>query len=175
MKTIIRTILPGIFLLSFIPVSILQAQSEFNSNVIGVGVVVSNLEKSLDFYTNVIGMKETGGFDLDGDFGKKSGLTDGLPLKVHILQLEDNPEAASWKLLSYGKNAPDPLPRYVEDIVGMRYITIQVAKLRPFLDRIEKHKIELMQDEPMPLSGGRYLVLVRDPDGILIELIGPMD
>ena len=35
-----------------------QAQSEFSSTTIGIGVVVSDLEESLDFYTDVIGLKK---------------------------------------------------------------------------------------------------------------------
>ena len=37
-----------------------MAQSEFSSGLIGVGVVASDLEKSLDFYLNVIGMTKVG-------------------------------------------------------------------------------------------------------------------
>ena len=52
-----------------------MAQSEFSSNLISVGVVVADIEKSLDFYLNVIGMKKTSEFDVDGDFAKSSGLS----------------------------------------------------------------------------------------------------
>ena len=154
-----------------------QAQSEFSSTTIGIGVVVSDLEKSLDFYTGVIGLKKVGGFDVNEDFAQKSGLTGGLPMKVVTLKLEDKPEATQWKLMSFGKDAPDPMPVYVQDIVGMRYITINVTNLKPFLDRINKHQVKLLGETPVPLgsSGSRHFVLLSDPDGILIELIGPLE
>jgi len=79
-----------------------QAQSEFSSTTIGIGVVVSDLERSLDFYTNVIGFKKVGGFEIDEDFATKSGLTGGPPIKVTTLKLEDEPEATQWKLISFG-------------------------------------------------------------------------
>jgi catechol 2,3-dioxygenase-like lactoylglutathione lyase family enzyme len=150
-----------------------QAQSEFSSTTIGVGVVVSDLEKSLDFYTDVIGLKKVGGFDVSEDFAKKSGL----PIKVITLKLEDEPEATQWKVISFGKKAPDPLPRYVQDIVGMRFITINVTNLKPFLERINKHGVKLLGETPVPLgsSGNMQFILVSDPDGILIELIGPLE
>ncbi len=154
-----------------------QAQSEFSSTTIGIGVVVSDLEKSLDFYTDVIGLKKVGGFDVSEDFAKKSGLTGGLPIKVITLKLEDEPEATQWKVISFGKKAPDPLPRYVQDIVGMRFITINVTNLKPFLERINKHGVKLLGETPVPLesSGNMHFILVSDPDGILIELIGPLE
>ena len=41
----------------------LLAQSEFSSPTISIGVVVSDLEKSVDFYNSVIGMKKVGVFE----------------------------------------------------------------------------------------------------------------
>jgi len=52
MKTIICTV-SMIFLPS---VTLLGAEGDFSSRVIHVGVVVSDLEKSLEFYKDVIGM-----------------------------------------------------------------------------------------------------------------------
>jgi len=153
-----------------------HAQSEFSSATIGIGVVVSDLEKSLDFYINVIGFKKVGGFEVDEDFATRSGLTGGPPITVTTLKLEDETEATQWKVISFGKDAPDPLPRYIQDIVGMRFITINVNDLSPFLKRIRKHKVELLGDTPIPLgsSGEKHFVMVSDPNGILIELIGPL-
>ena len=154
-----------------------QAQSEFSSTTIGIGVVVSDLEKSLDFYTGVVGLKKVGGFEDDEEFAKKSGLTGGLPFEVVILKLEDEPEATQWKLMSFGKDAPDDVPRYVQDVVGMSYITINVTNLKPFLERIKKHKVKLLGDTPIPIgsAGNSHFVLISDPDGTLIELIGPLE
>lgn len=151
-----------------------MAQSEFSSNIIGVGVVVTDLEKSLDFYLNVIGMTKVGEFDVDEEFGKISGLTGGMPFHVDILKLEDSPEANQWKLMSFGKEAGHPMPKYIQDDTGPQYITIMVNSLEPFLKRIKKHKVKLMGDTPVPLGPDQHFVLVQDPDGTIIELIGPL-
>ena len=45
-----------------------MAQSEFSGNQISVGVVVKDIDKSLDFYLNVIGMKKVGEFEVAADF-----------------------------------------------------------------------------------------------------------
>ena len=175
MKTQSKLILLIILTIAYADLS--QAQSEFSSTTIGIGVVVSDLDKSLDFYTNVIGLKKVGGFDVNEDFAKKSGLTGGIPMKVVILKLEDKPEATQWKLMSFGKKTPAPLPRYVQDVVGISYITINVTNLNPFLERINEHGVKLLGETPVPLgsSGEMHFVLVSDPDGTLIELIGPME
>jgi catechol 2,3-dioxygenase-like lactoylglutathione lyase family enzyme len=152
-----------------------MAQSEFSSGLIGVGVVASDLEKSLDFYLNVIGMTKVSEFDVDADFGKVSGLSDGLAFHVDVLKLEDSPEANQWKIMSFKKDGSHPIPTHIQDDTGMQYITIMVNSLEPFLKRIREHKVKLLGDTPVPLGTDQHFVLVQDPDGTLIELIGPLN
>ena len=52
-----------------------HAQSNFKSKSIGVGVVVADMERSLDFYVKGIGMVKTGNFTINAEFGKRGGLT----------------------------------------------------------------------------------------------------
>ena len=91
-----------ITLFVFLSVLSAKAQSNFTSKVIGVGVVVADLERSLDFYVNGIGMVKTGSFTINDDFGKRSGLTNGVAVAVTMLKLENSPEATDWKLMSFG-------------------------------------------------------------------------
>jgi catechol 2,3-dioxygenase-like lactoylglutathione lyase family enzyme len=163
----------AMMLISFITLETM-AQSEFASDLIGIGVVVSDLEKSLEFYTNVIGMELVSEFDVDEEFSRTSGLTGGIPFNVKVLKLEDSPSANQWKLMSFGKKASHPFPKYIQDDTGMQYITIMVNSLAPFIERIKKHKVEFLGDTPVQLDSESHFVLVQDPDGTLIELIGPL-
>ncbi len=164
------------FLLLFLFTSYqVTAQSEFFSTTIEIGVVVSDIEKSLDFYTNVIGMRKVGEFDVNEEFGNSSGLTGGVPFHVNILKLEDSPNATQWKLMSFEKDAAHPLSKYIQDDTGIQYVTINVTSLTPFLERIKKYHIKLLGDTPVPLDANRHFVLISDPDGTIIELIGPLE
>jgi catechol 2,3-dioxygenase-like lactoylglutathione lyase family enzyme len=151
-----------------------MAQSEFSSGLIGVGVVCKDIDKSLDFYLNVIGMTKVSEFDVDETFGKSSGLTDGLAFHVDVLKLQDSPDANQWKLMSFKKEGSHPMPKYIHDDTGMQYITIMVNSLEPFLKRIKEHKVKLLGDTPIPLGETDHFVLVQDPDGTIVELIGPL-
>jgi len=133
MKQITFSFLILLFLISSYQVT---AQSEFSSATIEIGVVVSDIGKSLDFYTNVIGMRKVGEFDVDEEFGKISGLTGGVPFHVDVLKLEDSPGATQWKLMSFEKDVAHPLSKYIQDDTGVQYITINVTSLKPFLERI---------------------------------------
>ena len=167
----------GVFLILAITTilsSTSMAQSEFSSGLIGVGIVTKDIQKSLDFYLNVIGMTKVGEFDVDENFGKISGLTNGLAFHVDVLKLQDSPDANQWKLMSFKKEGSHPMPKYIEDDTGMQYITIMVNSLEPFLKRIKQHGVKLMGDTPVPLGETDHFVLVQDPDGTIIELIGPL-
>lgn len=153
-----------------------QAQSgEFSSDTISVGVVVSDLNKALNFYTNVIGMKQVGSFKVDSAGGRKTGLTDGTPVTITILRLGDSKTATDWKLMSFGKPASHPKQKHIHDDTGMQYITIMVKSLKPFLQRLKDAQIPLMGESPTPIGGNNHFVCVQDPDGTFVELIGPLE
>jgi catechol 2,3-dioxygenase-like lactoylglutathione lyase family enzyme len=153
-----------------------NAQSEFSSATIQIGVVVTDLEVSKDFYTKIIGMKETGGFDVPGAKAKTLGLTDGIKLEVAVLKLEDTPNATQWKLMSFGGQAAHPKQSYINNDTGVQYITIFVTSLAPVLKRIKANNIKTLGDtaSPQPIDDGLYFVMVQDPDGTFIELIGKL-
>ena len=148
------------------------APNEFSNPTIFVGSVVTDLAKSVDFYTNIIGMTKTGEFSVDGPKAKELGLTDGRPVDVTVLKLQDSPQANEWKLMSFGTKAGHKKPKYLHDDTGMQYITILVNHLNPIIERIEKNNIQILSGKPSDLGEGRFFILVQDPDGTFVELIG---
>lgn len=152
-----------------------MAQSEFSSPTIQIGVVVEDLEKSMQFYTDIIGMRQTGGFDVTPEVAKSTGLTDGLALSVAIMKLEDSPAANEWKLMSFGKKGENMNHEYIDDDNGMRYVTIFYKTLNDVLERIRDNDIATLGETPYLLPDGRHFILVKDPDGTFIELIGGME
>ncbi len=149
--------------------------NRFDSDVIQVGVVVSDLEKSTSFYKDIIGMKETGGFSITPEFGKSSGLSNGEPFDVKVLRLSDTEHVTQWKLMSFGVNPEHRPSGFIQDDLGMQYITINVKSLAPIIKTIRENGIRFLGETPVELKNGNYFVLIQDPDGIFIELIGPMN
>jgi catechol 2,3-dioxygenase-like lactoylglutathione lyase family enzyme len=147
---------------------------EFASPTIGIGVIVRDLDKSLAFYTNVVGMVQTGSFDVDEAFSKSSGLANGLPLHVKVLRLGEGEEATQWKLMTFGTRSRQQKNDFIYSHTGMQYITILVKDLTPIVKRIQEHKVKLLGETPVPLGSDSHFVLIQDPDGTFVELIGPM-
>ncbi|WP_246150794.1 VOC family protein [Adhaeribacter aerolatus] len=151
------------------------AQSNFSSKLIGMGVVVSDVERSLDFYVNGIGMVKAYSFKINEDFGKRSGLSNGAPTEVTVLKLENSPEANEWKLMSFGKKATHSKSKFIQDDTGVQYITINVKALKPVIERMKAKNVKFLGSTPIPLNQKSHFVLVQDPDGTFVELIGPME
>lgn len=165
-------------LLLFLVISVWQSRAQdmtrhFAKNTIQVGVVVEDLGKAVDFYTNVLGMVKRPGFSVNADFAQKSGLNDGVPFDVTVLKLEDSDDAQEWKVMSFGKKANHIKPTYMSDDTGIQYCTIFVKSMQPFLERIKKHHVKLLGETPVMLDSERQFVLIQDPDGNFFELIGP--
>lgn len=145
--------------------------TEFEKNTISIGLIASDLEASLTFYTDIIGMQETGGFGIDAAFGKNSGLTGGTPFDVKILKLEDDPNATELKIMSFNKEK-NPGEKHIQVRNGMRYITIFVKSIVPVLERLKRNNIPFLGKTPIQLGDGRDFILIQDPDGVFVELIG---
>ncbi|MER3376637.1 MAG: VOC family protein [Allomuricauda sp.] len=164
-----RLFLTPIFMV--LALSLCQAQNEVENPSISIAMIASDMDTSYDFYTNIIGMAETGGFSIDESFGKKSGLTGGAPYDVKILKLVDDPHSTEFKLASFGNPKVDA-GNVIQDKNGLRYITIYLKSTEAVLQRIEDNNIKTLGDTPLQLPNGKTFILIQDPDGLFIELIG---
>lgn len=55
---------------------------------------------------------------------------------------------------------------------GLRYLTIFVKDLDPYLQRIKERNIKLLSKiNPLTAPEGYKVIVVQDPDGALLELI----
>ena len=167
-------LLPALFALSLLRVRAEGPAATFSKPVIDVGVVVSDLDKSAQFYTNVIGFREVPGFDLPAAMGKKIGLTDSRPVKIRVFELGEGNLATKIKLMSFPDLAvAKPERKFVHSTMGLNYLTIYVGDMTQSLSLLKAAGVKLLGDSPVDLGGGTKLVTFQDPDGTFIELIGP--
>jgi len=173
MKNFLKSFILVTVLLAAFPTFAVQSPDDFAKSGISVGVVVEDLNKALDFYINVIGMVKTGEFSVDAAKANELGLSKNNSFDVKVLKLENSENAAEWKLMSFGKKANHAKPTYVPDDTGVQYITIYLKSMKPVLERIQEHGVKMLGKTPTMLDPNRQFVLVQDPDGTFIELIGP--
>jgi catechol 2,3-dioxygenase-like lactoylglutathione lyase family enzyme len=153
-------------------------ESNFSSTTIDLGTVVSDVEKSVKWYKDVIGFQELNGFDVPAEFAGDVGLTNKLPFHVHVLVLGDGPTATKLKLMQF-KTAPGARVdnSFIHSSYGFRYLTIFVKDLNKGVERAEQYGVKPIGKGVQPLPAGFPegvgLALYRDPDGHFIELVGP--
>ena len=150
-----------------------QPLNEFARSGIAVGVVVEDLQKSLDFYIKVIGMVQVREFSVDVEKARRMGLSNGQSFDIKVLKLINSEDASEWKLMSFSKMSNPSKQGYIPEKNGFRYITIFVKSMKPVLERIRKYNIRTMGETPLMLDANRLFVSVLDPDGNFVELIGP--
>ncbi len=152
--------------------------SNFASQTIDLGMVVSDLEKSLKFYKDVLGFTEVPGFKVGGDFAVEAGLANKLDLDVHVLVLGQGTNPTKLKLMEF-KTAPGARVdnTFIHSSYGFRYLTIAVKDLNAAVEKANKAGGKLVGKCPVPLPkgfpAGIGLAIYRDPDGNPVELVGP--
>ena len=150
----------------------------FPRTTIDLGCVVTDLGKSVRFYTEGIGFRELEGFDVPTSLATAAGLTDSRPLSVKVLVLGEGPEATKLKLMQVAGTLPRTGDNdFIHSHTGFRYLTIMVDDTDAALARLATLGVEPLAEGPVALpeslAPGMHLTCVRDPDGNIVELIGP--
>jgi catechol 2,3-dioxygenase-like lactoylglutathione lyase family enzyme len=155
-----------------------EEESEFGSQTIDIGVVVSDLEKSLKFYTEVVGLKEAGGFEVNGQVASDAGLTEAAGLNIKVLTLGAEKSATKLKLVEViGVQSEKDSNEFIHKQTGFSYITVHVSDMNAAIKRLEKADVKPVANGPVALpkelAEGVFLTVIRDPDGNFVELVGP--
>jgi len=117
-----------------------------------IGIRVTDLERSIDFYTNILGMKVSGRSKIEQTKGETVGLQtekDGFTLELNY----------------YEKDSPYNTKYVVGE--GLDHLSFKVDDLDKALEEAKKagHRTILQ----MKADGGRW-AYIEDPDGNWIEL-----
>ena len=151
---------------------------DFPRLTIDLGTVVSDINTSVAFYTDGIGFRAVKGFDVGADVAQAAGLTDGKPVSIRVLVLGVGPDATKLKLMQVAGTSPRGGDnQFIHSHTGVRYLTIMVADIDAAVSRLKAIGVEPLAQSPVQLpeslGPGLSLLCVRDPDGNIVELVGP--
>ena len=139
-----------------------------------LGICVSDLERSLRFYRDVLGCKEIGRLELEG--GMADVLNEMEGVKVTAVYLERD----GWRLELMEFAAPGWLgprePRPMNQ-VGLTHLSFRVADLDATCAQLEAAGGAVLPASRIGKAGAPVrVVMAHDPDGMRLELIeGPGD
>jgi len=118
---------------------------------------VLDLDKSLDFYTRVLGMKLL----------RKSDYPGGRFTNAFVGYGEAGDGQAALEL-THNWDQEEPYERGN----GWGHIALRVGDIYATAERIKAHGVEFTK-EPSPMKHGtRVIAFIKDPDGYAIELVG---
>ena len=147
---------------------------EFSRTAIDFGIVCSDVDKSVSFYKDIVGMQEIDGFDVPARLAADAGLVDNHDLHVHVLVTQGSSNATRLKLMQI-KEAPGRKVdhAFIHSSLGMSYSTIWVSDIDASLTRAAASNVKPIAKGPVALPNDMFLAVIRDPDGNLVELVGP--
>lgn len=148
--------------------------TDFATKPVAIGMVVKDLVAAENFYGKVLGLEPAGGFEVDTDFARRSGLTDGATLPVKQYTFGKGPGVTTLKLIEVPGVSRHETSNYVPDDHGVQYLTIYVNDVTDIKQRLEAAGIPYKGEGPINIGteeAPKDFILVQDPDGTFIELI----
>ncbi len=154
-----------------------EAGGAFIKPTIDLGMVVSDVDKSLKFYKDAIGFEELPGFSVPADAVQDAGLST-VQIDIHVLALGKGDNATKLKLMQVAGVESKPGDNaYIHSQYGFRYLTIFVTDTAAAVARLKQAGVTPIAKTPLEIpktvAPGMWLTVIRDPDGNLVELVGP--
>jgi len=155
-----------------LPVAARQNQAELG--VAAIGYVVTDIEASEKFYTEIVGMIPAGGFSLDQSWSDEAKATNGRPFSVKLFKLVDSPTATVLKLAYFESMEERPSQSGLDEFAGVNYLTLYYSAegFSEVVQRVQDAEIEIIG---WVKRDTYQLFFIKDPDGVFVELIGPPD
>jgi len=129
-----------------------ECGKQVNTRFAYAGIRVTNLQRSIDFYTKVLGMRVKGRSKIDQTKGETVGL-------------ESEKDGFTLELNYYEKDSPFNTKYVVGE--GLDHLAFNVDNLEKALQEAKKAGYKTVLE--MKADGGRW-AYIEDPDGIWFEL-----
>jgi len=141
-----------------------------------INIVVSDLEKSLNFYTKNLGFKEIRRSKLKGEWIEKIVGLKNVEAEVAYVTARDGD--LRIELLRYVSPKGEKLSvNSASNTIGVRHIAFQVEGIYDLAEKLKEKGVKFISDPvKVPVStikhdeGHKILCYFLDPDGVILEL-----
>jgi len=133
-----------------------------------IGLCVSDLQRSLAFYREILGFRFLSEIEVAGDIPSKLLRIDGVELRAVYLERD----GARLELLSYtapghcGDGSSRPMNQ-----LGLTHLSFRVDDLAAFCEGLAQQGIQIIEASRIDIPPIAAAVFITDPDGTLIELV----
>lgn len=131
-----------------------------------VGITVTDLAASTEFYRSVFDCERIAEFSVDGDaFATGVDIPDASATFVHL-----DLGSVRLELVAYEPAGDEPTPSELND-AGATHLGVEVDDVEAFYESLPAG-VETLSP-PQTTETGTKICFVRDPDGTLIEVLNP--
>src|SRR3954447_15278473 len=169
MKQILRNIL-----LLFFATSVFCTSNAQVSKVDAIGITVSDMNRSLQFYSEVLGFKKISDNEFAGtEYEKLEGLF-GLRIRVARLQLGDETIELTDYITAGGRSIPEDAR---SNDLSFQHMAIVVSDMDKAYEQLRKYNVPFISTAPQTLpvtitaAAGIKAFYFQDPDRHNLELI----
>ncbi len=144
-------------------------------SVSAVGFTVSDLDRSVAFYRNVLTFKPVSDVEVDGPAYDRLWGVFGVRARVVRMQLGEQ-QIELTQFLSPPDVRPIPVPSYSNDL-WFQHFAIVVRDMEAAWEHLRKHRVRQISPRPQtipvsnPAAAGIKAIKFRDPDGHNLELL----
>ncbi|MGH7899591.1 MAG: VOC family protein [Candidatus Binatia bacterium] len=134
-----------------------------------LGVCVSDLERSIGFYRDLLGFQYLSRIHLTGEPSDTLLALEGVD--VHAAYLER--DGVRLELLYFASPVAEPLepPRRMNHL-GLTHLSLRVTELNEVVERLRARDVRVLDRTRIDIPArGSAAVMITDPDGLWIELV----
>ena len=132
-----------------------------------MGIVVGDMEKSLQFYRDLIGLQDAPVNEETGPF--IDGLLNIPDAKIQTVKLAGENSTTSIELLCF--KSPSPLASTPLNAIGPTHIALNVSDLDKLYTRLSEAQVPFNTPPRVSPDGCAKVAFCQDPDGTFIELV----
>lgn len=137
-------------------------------NVRHFGIVTHDMEKSLHFYRDLLGLQIKRDMQEEGEFiGTILGLRN---VKVHTVKMISENGDTLIELLEYASHKGKKRENYEIFDLGASHVAFTVSNLEEEYARLQNEGVAFISS-PQISPGGRKVAFCLDPDGVPVELV----
>lgn len=133
------------------------------------GIVVNDMQRSLPFYRDLLGMSIWADFKDNSEYVQK--VTGVKGANVWMIKLEPEFGGAGIELLQYLSDPQEVPARPRSCDVGCNHVALQVDDLDAVYEKLKASGIEFHTEPRVSSDGNAKTTYCRDPEGVIVELV----
>ena len=131
------------------------------------GFVVGDLERSIEFYRDVIGLDEKSRYERTGNGIEKVVGYEGAHLQIALMGAGG---VHSLELIQYVNPPPGQRPTSERSVIGGSHLAFAVDDIQAAYEKLSAAGAKTL-NAPVAVAPGRTVCYLQDPDGNWLELM----